>query len=232
MDLTIRKYALFGLLIPIVIAYFALNGFGFAFKAGVPLSCALIIGLVYRNQIQEYKSVWYVIGALIFSAAGDWFLSFKGDSFVRFALGIALYFVAHVGYLGFALANGKMHKLLTIVLTTAYLLLFFFVLLPAIDEPVLLGAVFLYLLISCISLGAAGGIQLKPIVKWSYFSGIALILISDTIIAFHEFVSYQNLSFLILPTYYGAHVIITCALILFWKMDGKTIAAKIVKENY
>jgi hypothetical protein len=77
----------------------------------------------------------------------------------------------------------------------------------------LLATVLVYFLISCISLGAAAGIHLKPMIKWSYFSGIALILISDTFIAFHEFTEYQDLNFLILPTYYAAHILITFPLI-------------------
>ena len=42
-----------------------------------------------------------------------------------------------------------------------------------------------------------------------YLTGISLILLSDTIISFHEFMRYKELSFLILPTYYLAQISIT-----------------------
>lgn len=63
-------------------------------------------------------------------------------------------------------------------------------------------------------MGAAVGLRLKPTVKWSYFTGILLILISDTFIAFNEFTSFHEFNFIILPTYYAAHIIVTFALIM------------------
>ena len=83
---------------------------------------------------------------------------------------------------------------------------------PAIDDTVLLIATLLYLLISCFSLGAAFGLKLAPLVKWSYFAGVTFILFSDTIIALLEYTSYEGMNFLILPTYYAAHISITFAL--------------------
>ena len=130
-----------------------------------------------------------------------------------FSAGIALYLFAHVGYLWFALQNGRMAKLFTIIVLVGYLLFFFLKLYPALDDTVLLIAVLLYLLISCFSLGAAFGIKLAPEIKWSYFAGVTLVLLSDTIIALNEFTSYTSLNFLILPTYYAAHISITFALI-------------------
>jgi len=56
------------------------------------------------------------------------------------------------------------------------------------------------------------------LVKWSYFAGVTLILFSDTIISLNEFTSCAALNFLILPTYYAAHISITFALIKRIKM--------------
>mgnify|MGYP001822544423 CR=1 FL=1 len=157
--------------------------------------------------------IWFVIAAFLFSIGGDWFLSHKGDSFMMFSAGIGLYLFAHAGYLWFALKNGRLARLFTLILLAGYLLFFFIKLFPALDDTVLLIAVLLYLLISCISLGAAMGIRLTPSVKWSYFAGVTLVLLSDTIIALSEFTSYSALDFLILPTYYAAHMSITFALL-------------------
>ena len=207
------KKAYFLLLIPLVLAILALAGYGFFFKAAVPGSCAVILVLLFWKQLKAMPDIWFVVAAFLFSIAGDWFLSNKGDSFMMFSTGIGLYLFAHVGYLWFALRNGRMAKLFTVVLLAGYLLFFFVKLYPALDDTVLLVAVLLYLLISCFSLGAAFGIKLASIVKWSYFAGVTLVLLSDTIIALNEFASYGAINFLILPTYYAAHMSITFALI-------------------
>ena len=206
-----RPYLL--LLIPLVLAILAVAGFGFFFKAAVPGSCILILVFLFRNKLKSEPDIWFVLAALFFSIAGDWFLSNKGDSFVMFSAGIGLYLIAHVGYLWFALRNGKLHKLFTILVLSGFLLFFILKLYPAIDDTVLMIAVLIYLLISCFSLGAAFGISLQPVVKWSYFAGVTLILLSDTIISLNEFTSYTALNSLILPTYYAAHISITFALI-------------------
>jgi len=206
-----KPYSL--LIIPVVLAILAVAGFGFFFKAAVPGSCAIILVYLFRNKLRSLPDIWFVVAAFLFSIAGDWFLSNKGDSFMMFSAGIGLYLMAHAGYLWFALKNGRLPVLFTMVVLAGYLLFFFVKLYPALDDTVLLIAVLLYLLISCISLGAAFGIKLAPIIKWTYFAGVTLVLLSDTIIALNEFTSYSALNALILPTYYAAHISITYALI-------------------
>lgn len=200
------------LFIPLVLAYFAVAGYGFFFKAAVPGSCALILVILFRHRLKTLPDISFVMAAFLFSMAGDWFLSNKGDSFTMFSAGIGLYLLAHVGYLWFALLNGRLHKIFTFLVLTAFLLFFFVKLYPAIDDTVLLIATLLYLLISCFSLGAAFGLKLPPTIKWAYFLGVCFILFSDTIIALFEYTSYEGMNFLILPTYYAAHISITFAL--------------------
>ena len=207
------KKAYLSLLIPLVLAILAIAGYGFLFKAAVPGSCAFILILLFRKHLKSIPDIWFVLAAFLFSIAGDWFLSNKGDSFMMFSAGIGLYLFAHLGYLLFALRNGRIHLMFTIVVLAGYLLFFFVRLYPAIDDTILLIAVLVYLLISCVSLGAAFGIRLNPLVKWTYFAGVTLVLLSDTIIALNEFTSYGALNFLILPSYYAAHMSITFALI-------------------
>ena len=206
-----RNYFL--LIIPVTLAILALNGFGFFFKSGTAGAGILILILIYFKELKQSADIWMIIAAFLFSIAGDWFLSnMKGDSGM-FVTGIALYFVAHVGYLSFALLNGKVKWSFTLALLGAYLLFFFLKLYPSFSSSVLMAAALVYLLISCFSLGAAVGIDAKPLVRWSYVFGIAMILFSDTIISFKEFVGYRELNWLILPTYYLAHISITLSLI-------------------
>jgi uncharacterized membrane protein YhhN len=204
-------YLLF--LIPVLSAILAIQGYGFIYKAGVTLGCIFILLIFYKNQSKYSPALWLIFLAFIFSIAGDWFLSNKGDSFSMFSAGIGLYFLAHAGYLGYALKNGKIHLKFTIFVLVVYLVFFFIMLWPAIDNPILLAITLMYLLISCFSLGASVNLNSPIFVKRSYFIGITLILFSDTIISFKEFTSYQDMNCLILPTYYAAHIVITLAMV-------------------
>ena len=205
----------FGLLvIPVLSAILALINHDFAFKAGVAGSGIILLGVFYRKDIGARKDIWAVIAAFLFSIAGDWFLSNRHGDTTRFIAGIALFFVAHIGYLSYALMNGRLNRILTIILLAGYLVFFGLKLYPAIDNRTLMFAVFVYMLISCISLGAAGGIKAAPVVKWVYFFGISMVVFSDTIIAFREFTAYDQLSWLILPTYYLAQISVTLSLMI------------------
>ena len=210
----IQKIALLFFVIPFLSSLIALETGIFFFKSAVAGSCILILLLFYAQSFSRYKDVFFVIAAFAFSIGGDWFLSHKGDNFFMFAAGIGLFFFAHVGYLGYALKNGSIQRLFTILLLAAFLLFFALLLYPAIESKLILVAVFVYLLISCISLGAAAGMILPPMSKWLYFFGITLILFSDTLIAFNEFLDYDKFNTLILPTYYLAQISVTLAVIL------------------
>lgn len=200
------------LLIPVISAVLALCYHDFGYKSGVAGSGILILLILYFNQLKPAKDVWMIFGAFLFSIGGDWFLSNRHGDAGMFIAGIALFFFAHVGYLSFALLNGRMNRAFTIVLLIGYLSFFFLKLYPSIENKLLILAVLIYLLISCFSLGAAIGIKAEPIVKWAYVFGITMVLFSDTIIAFREFAAYQQLNFLILPTYYLAQISVTFSL--------------------
>ena len=208
-----KKAIYFFFFVPFIFAVLATNGFGFEYKAGVTISCIGLI-LIHSGFLRKSSAdVWFILLAFICSIIGDWFLSNKGDSFLMFACGIGFYFLAHAGYLIYALKNGALNKIFTTILLIIYLIFFGLVLWPAIDDTILLISVLPYLFISCFSLGASVNLRFSTLIKWSYFSGIALILFSDSIISFKEFTAYQGLNFLILPTYYAAHMFITFALV-------------------
>ena len=196
------------LLVPAVSAVLALLHFGFFFKSGSAGGGILILLLLYFKKLPRAKDILMLMAAFAFSIAGDWFLSHRHGDVDRFIAGIAFFFLAHMGYLYYPLANGKINLKFTIFLLAAYLLFFFLKLYPSINDAVLMGATFVYLIISCLSLGASAGLRGNTLTKWSYTLGIFLILFSDTIIAYREFVGFRELSFLILPTYYLAHIAI------------------------
>ena len=205
-----RPAWLYGLLfVPVSSAVMALVYHDFVFKAGVAAGGILIIFACFLTDRERRKDVLLVVAAFLLSIVGDWYLStMRGDT-GRFIAGIGFFFLAHAGYLAYALLNGRFKWAVTIVFLAGYLLFFLLKLFPVISDSMLMLAALLYLLISCFSLGAAAGMRFAADVKWAYLAGIALILFSDTIIALKEFAGYRELNFLILPTYYLAQISLT-----------------------
>tara|TARA_R110000868_G_scaffold347634_1_gene608629 strand:+ start:170 stop:820 length:651 start_codon:yes stop_codon:yes gene_type:complete len=210
----IKNNWIYGVLfLSVISAIFALLTSNFIFKSGTAGIGILIILILNFKKVKPSKATWFIIVAFLFSIAGDWFMSnMNGDS-TMFSKGIALFFLAHLGYLLFATLNGQIKWRFTSILLALFLLFYFLVLFPSINDNILMLATLIYLLISCFSLGASVGIKGDYVVKWTYVFGIFLILFSDTIISLTEFLGYNRLDFLILPTYYLAHISITFSLI-------------------
>ena len=201
------------LILPVCLAVAADQTHDLPYKMGVPLSCALVLFIYLGRRVIRRRDVWFVIGAFVFSAIGDYFLSNKRDNDPYFVIGIAGYFVAHLGYLGFCLLNGKLDRGALAVLCAGYLPYYALALYPAVDQPALSVAVLLYLIVSCVVVAAARGLRLSPVAKWLYVFGILMILVSDTIISFHEFLEYNAFNDWIHPTYYMAHLAVTASVI-------------------
>lgn len=201
------------LVFSVISAIIALTTSGFIFKSGTAVIGIVILIILNFRAEKPAKETWLILGAFLFSIAGDWFLSNMDGDPMMFIKGIALYFLAHIGYLVFAAFNGRIRWRFTGILLAAFLGYYFLILYPAFDDKFLGFAALIYLLVSCLSLGAAVGIKSDPVVKWTYVFGIFLILLSDTIISLKEFLGFDALNFLILPTYYLAHISITFSLI-------------------
>ncbi len=205
---------IYGLLsFSLILAIMALITSNFIYKSGTAGIGILILIILQFRGVEPSKDNWFIIGAFLFSIAGDWFLSHMDGDLTMFSKGIALFFLAHIGYLLFATMNGKINWRFTGLLLLIYLTFFFIILYPAINDKILMLATLIYLLVSCLSLGAALGIKGDPVTKWTFVFGIFLILFSDTIISLTEFLGYKTFDFLILPTYYLAHISITFSLI-------------------
>ncbi|MFZ1397436.1 MAG: lysoplasmalogenase [Candidatus Promineifilaceae bacterium] len=203
------------LLLPLAVGVAATQTDYLPFKMAVPSLCALILLWAYQGLPPgSRQDVAAVVLAFVFSAVGDYFLSNKSGTEIYFVVGIGLYFVAHLGYLAYAWRNGRIHRPILGVLLVGYLLYYVVSLNPAIGDPVLSGAVLLYLLISCLALAVAAGLTLPAEQKWLYVFGIGMIVLSDTAISFNEFLGYRAFNWLILPTYYLAHLTVSLSLLL------------------
>lgn len=208
-----KNWMYWTLLIPMVFGILGFLGYGFLFKSGTAGFGILVAVYLLLRESKTSADLWALIGAFVFSIGGDWFLSTRNGETERFVIGIALFFVAHIGYLTYALLNGKIRRNFTVGFTLVFLIYYALVLYPAIDEVVLNIAVLIYLLISCLSFGIAVGFQGDELAKRAYIFGIFLVLFSDTIISIKEFVGIHEVDWLILPTYYLAHIAVTFSMI-------------------
>ena len=212
----IFKYQPLLIVLPVICALLDLKGLGSIYKYTVAFTCGLILCLVYGRNIR--KDVWIVVAAFMFSIAGGWFLSNQRGLEIRFIYGIFFYFIAHLGFLWFAIKNGKINKWVLFVTLIGYLPFFFFMLYPSIDNKLLSFAAFCYLLISCISLAAAAGLRFPMLPKWLFALGIFSLVFSDTIIAFMEFLNYDKYySLLMMPAYFLSHILITLGLLINYR---------------
>lgn len=185
------------------------------FKLAVPGLCALIlIEAMRRNAAPRRAAIWAVVAAFGMSMIGDYFLSSRRGHSHYFEAGIAAFLVAHLGYLRYSLAHGKLDWRALGLLLTMFVAYFGLALAPAIESRVLWDAVLAYLTVSCIGLAAAVGLDQPGPIKGLYIAGIGLIVFSDTLISFSEFLGWRELNAWILPTYYLAHLCITAAVLL------------------
>ena len=208
-----KEKAMWLLLLPLAVGVAATQTDYLPFKMAVPGLCALILLWAYQGQSAYRLDVTAIVLAFVFSLVGDYFLSNKSGNEIYFVVGIGMYFVAHLGYLAYAWRNGRVHRVVLGVLLLGYLIYYFVSLNPAIDDAVLSGAVLLYLLISCLALATAAGMTLPAEQKWLYVFGIAMVVLSDTAISFNEFLGVRTFNWLILPTYYLAHLTVSLSLL-------------------
>lgn len=209
MDTKFRTVIYILLALQVVASLVALSNGEFFFKSGSAGIGALILLLLSSKKGFTTPDLWMLIGAFAFSIVGDYFLSTRDGDTMRFVYGIFFFFLAHIGYLLYSLYQGKISWRFTALLCGGYLIFFFTSLYPGIADSVLRWAALAYLFVSCFSLGAAWGIRFTGWDKWLYVAGIVLILFSDTLIALAEFMKYKQWDFLVLPTYYLAHIVIT-----------------------
>lgn len=184
-----------------------------ALKLAVPAVCILLLA-AGDAPLRRRGDLRWVVLAFAGSIVGDTFLSTRAGRESFYLAGIAAFFVAHLGYLGFALRNGRIHRGALGLLLAGYGGWFLLQLGPAIRSVPLRAAAFAYLLISCVALSAAAGLRLAGPVKAGYVAGIGLIVFSDTLIALNDFMKVRGVGFLILPTYYLAQILVTAAVLV------------------
>lgn len=157
-----------------------------------------------------------LIAGLLVSVMADWFLAHQNGGQNRFLYGVMGFFAAHCMFAWYAL---KRFAFRWEILATALVLLAIYTVymsfreLRAADKP-LRAPLFLYMMVSVLSLYCACSCKVWNVSTILYAVGIAAILFSDTMIGENEFMHQAWARKLVLPTYYLCHVLISLSAIL------------------
>lgn len=178
----------------------------------------LAIALYLFIRRPSMPAIGWIVGAFAFSFAGDYVLQHWGGGFEGFVLGVALFLIAHLAYVGYSLRGGRLVWSLLTLLVIVFGAYYGFLLRPAISDAVTSGAVLAYILVSCLSMAAAVGWGTRPasvdiFARVLYILGIASLLFSDLLIAEKRFLHHDTLYSLMMPTYYASQFLVTAALL-------------------
>lgn len=201
------------ILVAAVASALALQTGQLIWKLTVPAACAVaLVGQCPGNRLR-WRTIGPVILAFAFAMVGDAFLSTRAGRVSWFIFGIAAYFISHLGYVAYALPLGRLHWATLVLAASAFLAYVGLKLGPQVPEPALRAAVVAYGLVSCVSLAAAVGLRQPAVSKGLFIVGIGLLVFSDTLISFNEFLRYRAWNDWILPTYYLALMAIAGAVL-------------------
>lgn len=206
------------LLIPLTLLIGFLVTDCFLLRSATTLSC-LVIVLAFCIVKQHLLGAWWIIAAFALSFSGDYVLGHWGGGFTGFVSGVALFLLAHLGYVIYSLRCGRMQWRMFAILTIAFGLYYVVLLCPAINDVVTSVAVLAYILISCVSMAAAVGIGRGCMIvsrfsRALFIIGIASLLFSDLLIAQKRFLHDGTLYSLMMPTYLASQLLVTASLLL------------------
>ncbi len=214
-----KRYLILLLPILLMIAYLITGQYIFNFAT--TFSC-IPIAIYYGMKEKRYADITLISLAFVFSIAGDWMLQ------VYFVCGIALFFIAHLWYIYYSLKNGKIDKRLLLIITVIFLAYYLIFLMPSIPDKMINVAVLLYILVSCLSVAAAKGLNGDKITKELYFNGICCLAFSDVLISMNTFLFIDTFYFLMLPTYYASQILVVASFISRYQQSDRIITNKTI----
>ncbi len=196
------------LIIPASFAVMRLIYGHYVFSPLVTFSC-LCFCLITRSP-----AFYFIALGFAFSIVGDYFLAHIGANEMRFVYGVGGFFLAHACFCLYTLKNAQMTAYLWVfaaIFVLGYLIFMKKCIYPRADGLPLKIAITMYMLISVAALTLAMSSSLPPFAKWTFASGIALIVFSDTLIGADRFMGIKGVGKYILPTYYMCHILLAAS---------------------
>ena len=231
------------LLLPLAtLAGYLLTG-SFLLRSGTTLLCLFLILYAYAREVSLCagrsttpslrSSTLFVAAALLLSFLGDYVLGHWGGSFLGFVCGVAVFLLAHLGYVAFCLCHGRVNWVWLAVLAAIFGAGYYGVLLrPRIGDAVTSSAVLAYVLVSCLSMAAALGLDKRGArnghprntgepgtsalpfrARFLFAAGIVCLLFSDLLIAQRRFLGDGTLYALMMPTYFASQLLATASIL-------------------
>ncbi len=203
---------IFFLLIPVLFSVLHYRTGKYLFSALVTLSCLAVVFL--------YSDIW-IPAAYAFSVVGDYFMAHSGgkDGDRMLLGGITGFFAAHLCFLGSGISRawpaGRMLLWLipAAVLAAGYAVFLSRSLIPRIPKGALRPAVVVYAGISLIVFTVSLLSSARPLPKFLFSFGLAMILFSDTLIALSRFLKVKKPGKLICPTYFACHILVAASVL-------------------
>lgn len=191
-------------IIPLLCAALRLITRKYVFSALTTLSCA---GLIALSGL--LPAAPFLFAGLLASVVGDWFLAHTQDKPELYACGVIGFLAGHLLFIVHAARHMRFSAAalaIALALTVGYGFYMARRILPR--TPGLLKIpLSLYALVSLGSIACAM-MTGNPL----YIAGIALLVFSDTMIAENDFAGNHRAKYLILPTYYLCHLLITLSI--------------------
>ena len=182
---------------------------------GVALTCALIcVAIMVWASGDAW--LWALVAAFVLSIGGDMFLTYRTKD-VHYVAGIALFLLAHLGFLAFAITRVPFSWLRFGVVAALGLVLYFAVLLPHSNlkkRPAMAVAVIVYIMISCASLAAALDLTSHSAARWVFAAGITSLAVSDIMIALRDFRGVSKVKPWVMPLYFLCHILVAVSVVL------------------
>lgn len=199
------------LIVPLSLFALKLKTGKYIYSPLVTLSCCLI------SLFSRWEAQWLVCAGYLFSVIGDFFLAHKSIHKNSYLFGIAGFFFAHACFLSYTLVHFQLSIMTAIVsalLLIPYGAYAFRCLLPALSGIAMRIAVTMYMVISIAVFSCSFSMNVPALNKYVYLSGIGMILFSDTVISFSDFLGYRKWDKWILPTYYLCHILVCASVII------------------
>ncbi|MFA6816017.1 MAG: lysoplasmalogenase family protein [Lentisphaeria bacterium] len=202
-------------LLPLTLGIFSLirNCYSFKITVTLLLLCFGITVFLIQHSRNAQRCDWLLAVAYLCCIGGDSFLFHRGSNPWLFVMGILLFGAMHLNYLFLMRCYGTFNKRFGVIFTCLLLGYFMFFLLPLKEMALELKiAVLLYLLLSCLTLSFAVSLRFTKLVKSLFIIAISLMIFSDTTVSLKEFLHWEKLNFLLMPTYYFSLIFMCLAM--------------------
>ncbi len=200
---------LIALIVPVACAVMSIRTGTYYYNLGVTGACVVL--LLLCGQPMAYLPL---IVCLLVSMVGDYFMGHQQHSHRFYLYGIVSFLLAHCCLAWFAwdkLELSTWAMVIGALLAAGYGVYLSHRILPHAGNMAMRVALCAYAAISVLALVLAIALGWPTLPRVLFALGVLMIVFSDTVISECDFAEEDRLGFLIMPTYFSCHILITAA---------------------